>query len=172
MTDTSFQKFGTRRGGTCRERSRWVPLAVCGALMLAGCAHVPSRQQRLVSKPNMQFDGSPMFSSLNRLLTQSSSRFSVIGGVANRAALFRHAAIMMKRSLYDNPWLANLLRDPTRCAHGRNPLFSLRSWSRREVSSRFSRANCCARFSTPTAGLFPRVVELIADIQGTTRLVG
>ena len=65
----------------CRERSRWVPLAVCGALMLAGCAHVPSRQQRLVSKPNMQFDGSPMFSSLNRLLTQfESSSVSSVGG--------------------------------------------------------------------------------------------
>jgi len=60
---------------------------VCGTLMLAGCAHVPPQQQRLASKPNMQFNDSSMFNPLNRLLTQfESSSASSIGGLSSGGA--------------------------------------------------------------------------------------
>ncbi|HHU15903.1 MAG: hypothetical protein KBI41_03975 [Kiritimatiellae bacterium] len=56
-------------------------------LMLAGCAHVPAEQQRLVSKPNMQFQKAPMFNPLNRLLTQfESSSASSVGGQSSGGA--------------------------------------------------------------------------------------
>jgi hypothetical protein len=56
-------------------------LSVCGVLMLAGCAHVTPEQQRLVSKPNMQFSDAVVFSYHDRLLTQfESSSASFIGG--------------------------------------------------------------------------------------------
>lgn len=74
---------GDPRRHTCCS----VALLSCLALMLAGCAHVPAEQQRLVSKPNMQFQGAPMFNSLNRLLTQfESSSASSVGGQSSGGA--------------------------------------------------------------------------------------
>ncbi len=53
----------------------------CGALMPAGCTHVTLQQQRLVSKPNMQFSGSAIFSYQDRLLSQfESGSASAVGG--------------------------------------------------------------------------------------------
>ena len=50
-------------------------------LILTGCEHISSHQQRLVSKPNMQFSGSSVFSYQDRLLSQfESSSASSIGG--------------------------------------------------------------------------------------------
>ena len=51
------------------------------AVMLAGCVSVAPRQQRLVSKPNMQFSGSAVFSYHDKLLSQiESGSASSIGG--------------------------------------------------------------------------------------------
>ncbi len=81
MTETSIHKIGTRIGNKCRGSRCLVALLVCGTLMLAGCAHVTRQQQRLVAKPNMQFYGSALVSSQNRLLTQfESSSASAVGG--------------------------------------------------------------------------------------------
>ena len=83
MTDiaTSTDKIGAKVGHRCQGRCCLLALLVCGTLILAGCAHVPPQQQRLVSKPNMQFYDASMFSSLNRLLSQfESSSASSVGG--------------------------------------------------------------------------------------------
>lgn len=56
-------------------------LLIFHIIMLAGCVSVAPRQQRLVSKPNMQFSGSIVFSYHDRLLTQiESGSASFIGG--------------------------------------------------------------------------------------------
>ena len=50
-------------------------------LILSGCAHVPPLQQRLVSKPNMQFSDSSVFNYQDRLLSQfESGSASSVGG--------------------------------------------------------------------------------------------
>ena len=81
MTETSIHKIQTRAGnrpGACRYL---VALLVCSVLMLAGCTHVPPQQQRLVSKPNMQFSGSVVFNYQDKLLTQlESGSASFTGG--------------------------------------------------------------------------------------------
>ena len=48
-------------------------LLLFGILMLTGCVSVSPNQQRLVSKPNMQFSGSVVFSYQDKLLTQTES---------------------------------------------------------------------------------------------------
>lgn len=48
-------------------------LICCSFLLLAGCVTVPPSQQRLVSKPNMQFSGSVVFNYHDKLLTQMES---------------------------------------------------------------------------------------------------
>ena len=56
-------------------------MLVCSALMAAGCETLKPRQQRLVSKPNMQFSGSLVFSYHDKLLTQiESGSASFTGG--------------------------------------------------------------------------------------------
>ena len=51
------------------------------AVMPAGCVSVAPSQQRLVSKPNMQFSGSAVFSYHDKLLSQiESGSASSIGG--------------------------------------------------------------------------------------------
>jgi uncharacterized membrane protein YgcG len=69
-------------GGDPRRRTRYSAAALfCLTLFLAGCAHVPAEQQRMVSKPNMQFYEATMFNSLNRLVIQfESSSASSMGG--------------------------------------------------------------------------------------------
>lgn len=81
MTEASTHKIQVKT----RNR-RWichclVALLVYVALILAGCAHVTPEQQRLVSKPNMQFSGSAIFSYQDRLLSQfESGSASSVGG--------------------------------------------------------------------------------------------
>ena len=48
-------------------------LLLFSTLMFAGCVSVAPNQQRLVSKPNMQFSGSVVFSYHDKLLTQMES---------------------------------------------------------------------------------------------------
>ena len=65
---------------TTRLRHRVTfPFAVSGLALLAGCA-VPVHQQRLVSKPNMQFSGSPVFNYQSRTLSQIESGAAATGG--------------------------------------------------------------------------------------------
>jgi hypothetical protein len=67
-----------------RHRSRWYRLMLLFSavpLLLAGCTHITPQEQRLVSKPNMQFIGSNMFNNHNKLLSQfESSSASAVGG--------------------------------------------------------------------------------------------
>ena len=49
------------------------------ATLLAGCA-VPVHQQRLVSRPNMQFSDSPVFNYQSRTLAQTESGAAASGG--------------------------------------------------------------------------------------------
>jgi hypothetical protein len=81
MTETSIYKIKYLAGNRPEAFRFWFVLLVCGALMLAGCGHVTPHQQRLVSKPNMQFSGSVVFSYQDRLLTQfESGSASDVGG--------------------------------------------------------------------------------------------
>ena len=58
-------------------------LLLISILLLAGCVSVAPNQQRLVSKPNMQFSGSVVFSYHDKLLTQmESGSASFTGGQA------------------------------------------------------------------------------------------
>lgn len=59
---------GTHHSMACR-RVAWLVL-LGGPVILAGCARVAPQQQRLVSKPNMQFADSLVFSYQDKLLTQ------------------------------------------------------------------------------------------------------
>jgi len=81
MRNPSVHQREARAGRPrCRCLAAW--LAV-GALAAGGCAHVTPQQQRLVSKPNMQFYRSTMFGFQNRLLSQvESSLTSTAGGAA------------------------------------------------------------------------------------------
>lgn len=51
----------------------WFLAMLCGILIFTGCVTVKPQQQRLVSKPNMQFDGSVIFNYNDKLLTQTES---------------------------------------------------------------------------------------------------
>lgn len=65
---------------------RWVlhsmaVIMLCGVLFLCGCVSMTKKDLRLVSKPNMQFNGSAIFSYQDKLLTQfESSSASFTGG--------------------------------------------------------------------------------------------
>jgi len=84
MRGISICNIKTRNGRQCRTPHILVALAVCSALLITGCTHVPSQQQRLVSKPNMQFYRSAMFATQNRMLSQvESSLASSAGGPAS-----------------------------------------------------------------------------------------
>ena len=82
MTETAIHNIRTsaqNRCGTCH--CLVASLVVCCILMLTGCVSVAPRQQRLVSKPNMQFSDSVIFGYEDRLLTQfESASASFIGG--------------------------------------------------------------------------------------------
>ncbi len=58
-----------------------VVILICGILFMGGCVSMTKKDLRLVSKPNMQFDGSAIFSYQDKLLTQfESSSASFMGG--------------------------------------------------------------------------------------------
>ena len=62
---------------------RWrlgLPGLLCGVMLLTGCARVLPRHQRLVSKPNMQFSDSLVFSYQDRLLSQIESGSTSFSG--------------------------------------------------------------------------------------------
>lgn len=80
MTDTSMHQIRTRAESPCRGCHSLVALLVCGALLMTGCAHVTPQQQRLVSKPNMQFYRSVMFNTQNKLLSQVESSLASSAG--------------------------------------------------------------------------------------------
>ena len=80
MTETSIQNIQEQ---TCKRHPTlsFSLSLVCSVMMLTGCVHVPPQQQRLVSKPNMQFSGSAIFSYQDKLLTQfESGSASFTGG--------------------------------------------------------------------------------------------
>lgn len=55
-------------------------LALAVALGAPGCAHVPAYQQRLVSKPNMQFSDSLVFGYQHKLVPQVEPGSAFSGG--------------------------------------------------------------------------------------------
>ena len=80
MTGTSIYKFQALVGNRLIS-FLLISLPVCFLLMLAGCVSVKPQQQRLVSKPNMQFSESVIFNYQDRSLTQiESGSASFIGG--------------------------------------------------------------------------------------------
>ena len=68
--------FSTKRAASkehCRPvtvRRVLLPAAVLGVAALTGCASVGLEQQRLVSKPNMEFGRSAVFSYSSKILPQ------------------------------------------------------------------------------------------------------
>lgn len=81
MTVTSIHHIQESAGKGRWTRRCSAALLIFGALLLAGCVHVAPQQQRLVSKPNMQFSGSAIFSYEDRLLSQfESGSASSVGG--------------------------------------------------------------------------------------------
>lgn len=81
MTETSICKLQTRAENPRWTRRCFMALLFCSTLILAGCSLVPLQQQRLVSKPNMQFSGSVIFNYQDRLLSQfESGSASSVGG--------------------------------------------------------------------------------------------
>ncbi len=65
---------------------RWIAhlivvILACGILFMCGCVSMTKKDLRLVSKPNMQFNGTAIFSYQDKLLTQfESSSASFTGG--------------------------------------------------------------------------------------------
>ena len=73
MIKISINKIKIRTGSRCRACLCLAVIMFCSILMISGCLSVPKHQQRLVSKPNMQFSGSAVFSYQDRLLSQFES---------------------------------------------------------------------------------------------------
>jgi hypothetical protein len=74
---------GEGRGAArAQARARFrLAVLMCAAVALVGCARVAPEQQRLVSKPNMQFSDSHVFDYQTGLLTQiESGSASFTGG--------------------------------------------------------------------------------------------
>ena len=81
MTGISIHKFQALVGNRSLSFLYLISLPVCFLLMLSGCVSVKPHQQRLVSKPNMQFSESVIFNYQDRSLTQiESGSASFIGG--------------------------------------------------------------------------------------------
>jgi hypothetical protein len=81
MKETCVQKIHAQSGNRHKSFFCLAALPVCVLLALSGCVSVKPQQQRLVSKPNMQFSGSVVFSYQDRLLTQiESGSASSVGG--------------------------------------------------------------------------------------------
>ena len=73
MTKISIYKIKTKVDNLFVIFPCFAVLLFFGLLMLTGCVSVAPSQQRLVSKPNMQFSGSIVFSYHDKLLTQIES---------------------------------------------------------------------------------------------------
>lgn len=80
MSNTSIYKNKTKTGNRTRSCHFFAVLLVCSALLITGCTHVTPQQQRLVSKPNMQFYRSTMFSYESRLLSQVETSLASAAG--------------------------------------------------------------------------------------------
>ena len=66
-----------------KRKTTWLVLPVM-AIALAGCTGPTIREQRLVSKPNMQFSDSPTLTyNSSRLLTQLQTGAATSGGAQN-----------------------------------------------------------------------------------------
>ncbi len=55
-------------------------ICVLGCCLVSGCRAVPVMEQRLVSKPNMVFSDSPVFSYQSQVLTQVEPGSALSGG--------------------------------------------------------------------------------------------
>jgi len=71
--------------GNARGRTRWIPTAewlasAAGLVLLSGCARVEMSEQRLVSKPNMQFSTSAVYDYSSRLSPQIQPGLAASGG--------------------------------------------------------------------------------------------
>jgi hypothetical protein len=83
MTETIIKSFQDQFFNRQRRVQCLIVFPVCLVLMTIGCVHVPPQQQRLVSKPNMQFSDSAIFRYQDNLLTQvESGSASSTGGKA------------------------------------------------------------------------------------------
>ncbi|NLD35823.1 MAG: hypothetical protein GX654_03055 [Desulfatiglans sp.] len=67
--------------GRCWNIYSFPVIVLCCILFMSGCVSMTKKDLRLVSKPNMQFDGSAIFNYQDKLLTQfESSSASFMGG--------------------------------------------------------------------------------------------
>ncbi len=81
MAETSVHKGQSKKGIRKFMFPLFILAVLLSAITLTGCVTVPAQQQRLVSKSNMQFSGSAVFSYQDRLVTQfESGSASFTGG--------------------------------------------------------------------------------------------
>ena len=84
MTKKFIDKSQVKTGYRYRASHCIIPLLLFTIFLIGGCTHTLLQQQRLVSKPNMQFSGSAIFSYQDRLLSQfESGAASSVGGRSN-----------------------------------------------------------------------------------------
>ena len=81
MTEATILDFQKQSNNRRKFFHCIILLPLFGVLMMTGCVHVRPQQQRLVSKPNMQFSDSAVFTYQDKLLTQiESGSASFTGG--------------------------------------------------------------------------------------------
>ena len=81
MAEISFRKYLFKKSIRDFIFRLIIVTVILAAITLTGCVNIPSHQQRLVSKSNMQFSGSAVFSYQDRLVTQfESGSASFTGG--------------------------------------------------------------------------------------------
>ena len=71
---------GPRRKERLREVGRWFLIGPLMLVLLSGCASVGVHEQRLVSKPSMQFSRSVVFDYSSKVLPQAQGGLAVSGG--------------------------------------------------------------------------------------------
>ena len=80
MNETIILKFQKQSVNHRQIFRCMISLLSCSVLLMIGCVHVPPQHQRLLSKPNMQFSDSAVFSYQDRLLTQFESGSAAFTG--------------------------------------------------------------------------------------------
>ncbi len=129
MTETSIDIPQTRVENLRWTRRCSLLLLACGTLMFAGCTHVPPQQQRLVSKPNMQFSSSAIFNYQDKLLSQfESGSASSVGGRSSDCGSCVAGGGTMKKPVHIYIILVLsflLLSENMLCAWEKAPLFKL-----------------------------------------------